>query len=42
MDTAVLTEIESLRRAGMADLRKKYREVFQEETRCSAYTRSGW
>ena len=34
MDTAVLTEIESLRRAGMADLRKKYREVFQEETRC--------
>jgi hypothetical protein len=34
MDTAVLREIESLRRASMADLRKKYREVFQEETRC--------
>jgi Protein of unknown function (DUF2924) len=33
MDTAVLMEIESLRRASMADLRKKYREVFQEETR---------
>jgi hypothetical protein len=35
MDTTVLREIESLRRASMADLRKKYREVFQEETRCS-------
>ena len=34
MDTAVLREIESLRRASMADLRKKYQEVFQEETRC--------
>ncbi len=34
MDTAVLREMESLRRASMADLRKKYREVFQEETRC--------
>src|SRR5260370_6999287 len=34
MDTAVLMEIESLRRASMANLRKKYREVFQEETRC--------
>src|ERR1700680_1774915 len=34
MDTAVLMEIESLRRASMADLRKKYQEVFQEETRC--------
>jgi hypothetical protein len=34
MDTAILTEIESLRRASMADLRKKYQEVFQEETRC--------
>src|ERR1700675_3441041 len=33
MDAAVLREIESLRRACMADLRKKYREVFQEETR---------
>jgi hypothetical protein len=35
MDTAVLREIESLRRASMADLRKKYRETFQEETRCT-------
>jgi hypothetical protein len=34
MDTAVLEEIEKLRRVGMADLRKKYQEVFQEETRC--------
>jgi len=35
METAVLSAIESLRRANMADLRKKYREVFQEETRCT-------
>jgi Protein of unknown function (DUF2924) len=35
MNNAVLTEIESLRRASMADLRKKYREAFQEETRCT-------
>jgi Protein of unknown function (DUF2924) len=34
MDTAVLREIESLRRASMADLRKRYQEVFHEETRC--------
>jgi Protein of unknown function (DUF2924) len=34
MDTAVLREIESLRRASMADLRKKYQEAFHEETRC--------
>ncbi len=34
MDTAVLMEIEKLRRASMADLREKYKEVFQEETRC--------
>src|SRR5436190_20452157 len=34
MDTAVLREIESLRRASMADLRKKYQGVFLEETRC--------
>src|ERR1019366_1421031 len=34
MDTAVLREIESLRRASMVDLREKFREVFQEETRC--------
>jgi len=29
-----LMEIESLRRASMADLREKYRKVFGEETRC--------
>jgi Protein of unknown function (DUF2924) len=34
METAVLREMENLRRASMADLRKKYREVFQEDTRC--------
>ena len=34
MDTAVLREIESLRRASLADLRKKYQEAFHEETRC--------
>ena len=34
MDTAVLREIESLRRASMADLRRKYQEVFHEETQC--------
>jgi Protein of unknown function (DUF2924) len=34
VDTAVLKEIESLRRASMADLGKKYQEVFNEETRC--------
>ena len=33
MDTAVLRDIESLRRASMADLRKKYEEVFHEATR---------
>lgn len=33
MDNAVLIEIESLRRATLAALRQKYREVFQEETR---------
>ena len=33
MDTAVLVEIENLRRASLAALREKYREVFQEETR---------
>jgi hypothetical protein len=33
MDTAVLMEIESLRRTTLAGLREKYREVFQEETR---------
>ena len=34
MDNAVLLEIENLRRASLAGLREKYREVFQEETRC--------
>ena len=33
MDNAVLLEIEKLRRASLAALREKYREVFQEETR---------
>jgi Protein of unknown function (DUF2924) len=33
MDTAVLMEIENLRRASLASLREKFREVFQEETR---------
>jgi hypothetical protein len=33
MHNAVLIEIESLRRASLAGLRGKYREVFQEETR---------
>ena len=35
MNTAVLREMESLRRASLAELRKKYQEVFQEETRCT-------
>ena len=34
MNNAVLMEMENLRRASMADLRKKYQEVFQEQTRC--------
>jgi len=34
MDTAVLKEIESLRRASLADLRRRYQEAFHEETRC--------
>jgi hypothetical protein len=33
MDTAILMEIENLRRASLAGLREKFREVFQEETR---------
>jgi hypothetical protein len=33
VDNAVLMQIESLRRAPVAALRDKYREVFQEETR---------
>jgi hypothetical protein len=32
MDNAVLMEIESLRRASLAGLREKYREIFLEET----------
>jgi Protein of unknown function (DUF2924) len=34
VEPAVLTEIEKLRRASLAALRDKYREVFGEETRC--------
>jgi hypothetical protein len=34
LETAVLMEIEKLRRASLATLREKHREVFQEETRC--------
>ena len=34
METAVLMEIEKLRRASLAVLRQRYREVFGEETRC--------
>ena len=33
MDNSVLREIEGLRRASLADLREKFREVFQEEAR---------
>jgi hypothetical protein len=35
VNNAVLREMESLRRASMAELRKKYEEVFHEETRCT-------
>ncbi len=34
MDRAVLMEVEKMRRASLSALRLKYREVFQEETRC--------
>lgn len=34
LETAVLIEIEKLRRVSLATLRAKYREVFAEETRC--------
>ena len=34
MDQAVWIEIEKLRRASLAALRQKYREVFEEETQC--------
>src|SRR5829696_4832166 len=33
VNTAVLIEIEKLRRANLTSLRAKFREVFQEETR---------
>jgi hypothetical protein len=33
MDSALLTEVENLRRATLAGLREKYQELFQEETR---------
>src|ERR1017187_4742862 len=33
METAILMEIENLRRASLAALRGKYREVFEEEAR---------
>ena len=33
MDTAVLMEIDNLRRASLTALREKYRSLFQEETR---------
>ena len=34
MDNVVLMEIEQLRRASLGALREKYREVFEEATRC--------
>jgi hypothetical protein len=34
LQTAVLVEIEKLRREGLGAMRQKYREVFGEETRC--------
>src|ERR1700681_3215084 len=34
METAILRDIETLRRASMANLGKKYEQVFQEATRC--------
>ena len=33
MNTTILMEVESLRRASLASLRQKYREVFQQEAR---------
>ena len=33
LDNAILMEIENLRRASLAALREKYREVFEEATR---------
>ena len=34
MHRSVLLELEALRRANVASLREKYRQVFGEETRC--------
>ena len=34
LETAVLMEIEKLRRTSLAALREKHRELFQEETQC--------
>jgi hypothetical protein len=46
VDNAVLMEVESLRRATLAALREKYREVFREETRSRhrehLFRRIGW
>jgi len=46
LETAVLMEIEKLRRVNLAALRQKYREVFGEETRCRhrehLFRRIGW
>src|SRR4051812_10939096 len=33
MDKSILMEVEKLRRASVAGLRERYRELFQEETR---------
>jgi hypothetical protein len=33
MDSALLTEVENMRRATLAELREKYQELFKEETR---------
>ena len=33
MDKAIMTEVENLRRADVTSLRKRYRELFQEEAR---------
>jgi len=34
LETTILMEVETLRRASLEALREKYREVFQEETHC--------
>ena len=34
METAILMEIEKLRRVSLAAMRQQYREVFGEDTRC--------